>query len=89
MLRFDRFTHADLEQAARLYIACFNAPPWEDGWSAENATRRLETLLQFPGAMGLIAFRSTKMVGLAIGHCEPWAGGQHYYLNEMCVEPGL
>jgi N-acetylglutamate synthase-like GNAT family acetyltransferase len=27
------------------------------------------------------------MVGLVIGHCEPWVDGQHYYLNEMCVDP--
>ena len=86
MLRFHRFTIADLEQAARLYAACFNAPPWDDDWSAEAAERRLETLLQFPGAIGLIATRASKMLGLAIGHCEPWADGLHYYLNEMCVE---
>ena len=86
MLAFHPFTADDVEQAARLYVACFNAPPWDDDWSADAAERRLETLLQFPGAIGLISTSSTKMVGLAIGHCEPWADGLHYYLNEICVE---
>jgi hypothetical protein len=66
MLRIHRFTTADLEQAARLYVTCFNAPPWDDDWSSGSATRRLETLLKLPGAMGLVAFRKTEMVGLTV-----------------------
>jgi aminoglycoside 6'-N-acetyltransferase I len=87
MLAFHRFTAADLESAAKVYVSCFNVPLWNDDWSLKAATKRLETLLRFPGAIGFVATGSEKIVGLAIGHSEPWADGRHFYLNELCIEP--
>ncbi len=84
---FQRFTTSDLEQGAKVYVSCFNAPPWDDNWTLDDAKKRLETLLQFPGAIGLVATRESRIVGLAIGHCEPWSDGRHFYLNEMCIDP--
>ena len=75
MLAFHRFTGADLELAAKVYVSCFKAPPWNDDWSLKASTKRLEILLRFPGAIGLVATDSGKIVGLAIGHSEPWADG--------------
>lgn len=87
MLSFRAFTSDDVGEAARLYIACFNAEPWNDDWSLEAANNRLDTLLRFPIAIGAVALRNRRLVGLAIGQCEPWMDGQSYYLNEMCVDP--
>lgn len=44
MLVFHAFSNDHLSRAARMYATCFNAPPWEDGWTVEEATKRLETL---------------------------------------------
>ncbi|MCP4984263.1 MAG: GNAT family N-acetyltransferase [Gammaproteobacteria bacterium] len=87
MLAFHHFTAKDLEPAAKAYVSCFNAPPWDDEWTVNSAKQRLETLLQFPGAVGLVATQDSKIIGLVIGHCEPWSDGQHFYLNEMCIDP--
>ena len=43
--------------------------------------------MQFPTALGFIAALDGAVVGLAIGHLEPWVDGAHFYLNELCVLP--
>jgi ribosomal protein S18 acetylase RimI-like enzyme len=74
-----------VREAARLYASCFNEPPWNDGWSEASAANRLETLLGFPGAVGRVATRDGQLIGLALGHIEPWTDGDHFYLAELCV----
>jgi len=87
MLTFQPFTDDNVEAAAKVYVDCFNAPPWEDDWSLVDAVKRLQTLLRFPGSASLVAKRDSKIIGLVIGHSEPWSDGLHFYLNEMCVDP--
>ena len=87
-LEFRRLEPAHLPAAARIYADCFNAPPWEDGWSDERASYRLEALLAFPTAAGCVALQRDNLVGFALGHAEPWTDGAHFYLNELCVEMG-
>ncbi len=87
-VRFDAFESKHLGAASGVYAACFNSPPWEDGWSVETASHRLSTLLSFPNAIGCVASRGDRLVALAVGHSEPWVDGEHFYLNELCVDPG-
>jgi len=87
MLTFHQFTTEHVVRAARLYTTCFNAPPWDDNWTVEAASKRLETLLSFPNAVGMVAARSAHLVRLAIGHGEPWTDGLHFSLNELCIHP--
>lgn len=87
MISFQPFETEHLGQAARIYADCFNAPPWNDGWTVGAALKRLKTLLDFPNAFGLVAIRSEALLGLALGHCEPWSDGLHFYLNELCIDP--
>ena len=86
-LQFYTFEIEHLQPASGVYAACFNLPPWEDGWSVESASRRLKTLLDFPHAIARVAVRKEQLVALAIGHSEPWTDGLHFYLNELCVDP--
>lgn len=81
------FETQNLSEAGAVYAACFNEPPWQDGWTNESAVQRLEALLQFPTALSQIAFLEGSLVGLAIGHVEPWVDGPHFYLSELCVSP--
>lgn len=78
------FTTDHLEEATRLYVAVFNAPPWRDRWTTVTAGRRLADILARPGALGYALFEDG-LVGFALGHRESWFDGTHFYLNEMCV----
>ena len=86
--KFLPFDSEHLTAASRVYRDCFNAPPWEDGWTLESASARLAVLCQQPTALGRVAFVEDRLVALAIGHSEPWLGTSHFYLSELGVDPG-
>jgi len=92
MLR--RIVPSDLESLVALYVECFNAPPWNDGWSHEAAHDRIESMLQarhFRGwldaAGGSVAGGSAQ--GMILAQNERWVTGYHCNILEMCVRPTL
>jgi hypothetical protein len=36
---------SDLERLTSLFVTCFNAPPWDDGWSHAGAQERLGAII--------------------------------------------
>ena len=90
---------SDLESLVALYVECFNAPPWNDGWSREAAHDRIESMLQarhFRGwldtagssaAGGSVAGGSAQ--GMILAQNERWVTGYHCNILEMCVQPTL
>ena len=67
----------------------FNAPPWNDDWSASSAGQRLADVLATPGSAGTCLRRGGTLVGFALGHRERWFRGRHFLLKEMCVDQPL
>ena len=43
---------------AALYMASFNAPPWNEHWTLETASQRLRQMLQRPSAYGCWLMRN-------------------------------
>ena len=78
------FTADHLDDAAALYVEVFNNPPWNDRWSVETARKRLADILDTPGFLGNV-YVDHGLLGFAVGYCEQWHSGLHFYLNEMCV----
>ena len=35
----------------------------------------------------MVVIRNEAVIGLALGHGEPWTDGLHFYLNELCIDP--
>lgn len=77
----------DITELAKLYMACFNAPPWNDGWTKEAALERLGDLLSARQSRGAVAFVGTAPVGMLLGQRERWVNTHHFNLVEMCVLP--
>ena len=82
--RVQPFSEEHLDAAAALYVGVFNAPPWDDAWTAETSRRRLAEALAAPGALGLV-LHADRLLGFALGAVEPWFDGEHFYLKELCV----
>lgn len=76
----------DMEHVAALYREVFNAPPWNDAWTDETASRRLTETLQTPQAFGLLLWLDGVLVGVAMGHQEQWFDGVSL-LSEGNVRP--
>lgn len=85
--RVEEFAPAWLDTAAGLFVAVFNAPPWNDGWTLETARTRLAELLATPGFAGVVIVEAAELLGFAVGNAAQWHTGRHFMLREMCVHP--
>ena len=79
----------DLPACAALFVKVFAAPPWNESWSVEAATRRFDDCFRTPGFFGLLAKSEERIVGFALGCVEQWHTSNHFHLREICVAPAL
>ena len=77
----------DVDAVTAVYVACFNAPPWNDGWSFEGARERLQGYMETRFFRGAIAVADGAVVGLLVGQKERWVRSYHFLIQEMCVLP--
>lgn len=79
-------TARTLDECARLYVATFNAPPWNESWTLAEALQRLGDFLATPRAHGVgLTDDDGELLGFALGHLERSQGADHFLLQEMCV----
>ncbi len=86
----------DLTQAASIYQACFEAPPWSEKWSFEDALMYLFKNIKSSKSDVLLAYAGGNVVGLAIGTplsnyedkatLVPFIASQAYYISEVAVD---
>lgn len=77
----------DLDDISSLFVACFSAPPWGEGWSDDAARARLSALMQAASCRGVVALRDGAIVGMALGQIEHWLNDSLFLLQEFCVLP--
>jgi len=77
----------DLDAVTAVFVACFNAPPWNDGWSFTVARDRLEAIFDARHFRGALAISDGVVIGLLLGQKERWVDAFHFNLQEMCVLP--
>jgi aminoglycoside 6'-N-acetyltransferase I len=83
------FDDSMLPAATDLYVAVFNADPWNDKWSFESAFARLSAIVSTPGFVGVALREADNLVGFAVGHSEQWFVRRHFLLQEMCVATNM
>ena len=74
-----------LDELTALFVETFNAPPWNDMWSAETAGTRLRDIMRMPNFCGAAEYREGRLVGLIMGHGEQSFDGMHFQILELCV----
>lgn len=77
----------DIASCAKLYVEVFNAEPWNDKWTLENAQKRLNDIYDAPNFVGSIYLDKGIIKGAIFGNCEQYYNGMHYYLKEMFISP--
>ena len=80
-------TETDLPQLATLFARVFNAPPWNEHWTADTAERRLSDIFLTPRFRGIVGLEGENICALAAGHIKCVENGQEFLLQEMCVDP--
>ncbi|TQM65176.1 acetyltransferase (GNAT) family protein [Humibacillus xanthopallidus] len=83
-------TSGDLDACVSLYVDTFNAPPWNESWTDDDAAQRLGDFLATPRAYGVCSLSSDgQVLGFALGHLERSQGDDHFLLKEMCVRTSM
>lgn len=83
------FSTADLRNCSQLFVDVFNAPPWTETWSEEDAGQRISDLSITPHFLGLVAETDGNLVALALGYSQRYQNEWHYQLVEFCVREEL
>ncbi|MEF9959246.1 MAG: GNAT family N-acetyltransferase [Niameybacter sp.] len=88
-MRFERLTKAHLDQVAAIYMRAFNAPPWNDQWTVETATKRLSSMMSHEASYGLVAYEKEQLVGMILGYEEQFYDGLKFEIKEFCTDPAV
>lgn len=84
-MNFEPIDSTNLADCVDVFLSAFNAPPWNENWDKDAATRRLQECHDTPGFSGLLARIGGQPVAFALGTIEAWDKTNHFYLKEMCV----
>lgn len=75
----------DVDQCAKLFVAIFSNPPWNETWSFDTAKRRLSDCAHSPNFFGILMEDSDALHGFAFGNIQYYGMERHYYLLELCI----
>ena len=76
----------DLDACVSLYVATFNAPPWNESWRVPGAVQSIGDFIATPPSHGVLATDSDdEPVGSSLGRLERSETEDHILLTEMCV----
>lgn len=75
-----------LNDLVEVFIEAFNSEPWNDEWTIDSASKRLQQMIRCDGFYGLAAYSEDKLVGLILGNCEYYYDGIDFVVKEFCVD---
>ena len=76
---------SDLEELAKLMVSVYNAPPWNNKWTAETAMESLTDISDFPKFFGNVIVDGNKIIGAIIGHIRRYATESTFYIDEFFI----
>jgi len=83
--QFVELSPNDIEPCARLYVATFNAPPWNENWNIKGALERIQFLMGIPTSLGFKLIQNQEIVGFWIGYIR--VGFDELHIEEVVVHP--
>ena len=78
-----------LLEISEMYVQAFNAPPWNDKWTAESVTARLLQMMNCDGFYGLVCLNDNSICGMILGNKEIFYDCIHFNIKEFCVRLDL
>lgn len=75
-----------LPDVVDVFVDVFNAEPWNDRWTVDDATRRLRDLHATPGFEGAALLVDGTLTAFVGGYRQRWwDGADHCYIAELAV----
>lgn len=75
-----------IQDLSLLFIKAFNAPPWNDQWTVETASKRLLDFINTPGFYGLAEYEGESLIAMILGRSEQYFDGVSFQILEFCVD---
>lgn len=88
IMKFEEIVSAKIGELAEMYVETFNAPPWNDKWTIETASKRIQQMINCEDFYGLIAYDEAELCGMILGSEEQFYDGKMFNLKEFCVKNG-
>ncbi len=77
---------SDIDAIAAMYVETFNAPPWNDHWTHESASKRLLQIANSEEFYGIVAYDNDELCGMIMGSIEEFYTGPMFNIKELCVK---
>ena len=82
-----KFTMDALVACAELYAQTFNAPPWNDKWTVETASARLQEFVGHKRFFGFTLWEAGTLVGAVFCRAQTFYFGEEAYVDELFISP--
>lgn len=84
---FRNITNNDISILAHIYVETYNCPPWNDEWTIELATQKLDELINCCDSYGLVCVDDNKIIGAIVGNSEIYYNCQQFFIKDFFVMP--
>lgn len=81
-----RMKKESINEYAKLFVNVFNNEPWNDKWTVETASVRIDGIVRTNNFIGCALYDDTRLVGFICGQKEQFYDGMHFQVQEFCVD---
>ena len=83
---FSEININELDLYTKLFIEVFNKEPWNDKWTIETASKRLNQFINVETFDGLSLWDDGNLVGVIMGRSEQYYDGVYFQVQEFYVD---